>query len=200
MNLERHEWDYQKDKLVELGFPQVLNMSAEEYVESLSRFRRPERVNRYNIPVLVDPRPKLAEQLRIHKIDLTRLSDRHRLSISQVEELLSDHVAQGILPSPYQIWIATRPKPLAPFQSLYEFEEMIGDQSSGLTLIESLAVLREYPNFLQEGPILATKDKDGKGYYPYIYTYLDRQRVRALDIDDGFSPPSGFPIRCYRVV
>ena len=125
--------DPQVKNLLVLGFHAELGMSREQYVDGMPPLPlQPESFrDRFNLPVLVDPRVSLSRQLKIHK-PIGVLTD---LSDSQVTKMAFSILQNCNTSHPYYIW--------AEEKITYNNLGSLAWNEEPINVIEALALIRE---------------------------------------------------------
>jgi len=137
-----HQWREQIDRLMRMGFHEELGMTEEEYYNEISPIEsQPLRFQgRFDIPILVDPRVNLRRQLEKHHVPINRNISPADLAKISLQELESKNAPAR----PYQIWI--RQYNMHDPQSSSEMSKPFQWDERGLSAVEGLAVLREFPD------------------------------------------------------
>lgn len=149
----KRAWKDQADRLVLLGYPKALGMTEEAYRKSLPPFTEQRAAEKDGaIPLLVDPRVTIPEQLRLLSVE-NDLAD--EIPIPQQETTLTNTLGIATPSSPYQIWVQdgstyTGQPPALPADERF------------LTLKEGLALLRERPDLYQSP----------KNAISYVFSFL----------------------------
>lgn len=129
-------WSSQVERLLTLGYHVELGISEDEYKSAMPTFQsQPSRFkNRFDFPVLVDPRVSLERQLALLKVktDLTQ-AELVQLSLSEMQQ-------EG--DNPYQMWVN-----VGKVGSWKAIDECDYDERP-LTAGQGLALLREMPHIL----------------------------------------------------
>lgn len=135
------QWRGQIQRLITLGFHLQLgsNVSEAEYRNSMPAFtQRPTEAGKnFMIPLLVDPRISLFRQLLVHGV----IPDVDVLDADIARISLAEESRDDIPKHPYQIWVnsGSKQRGTADFRN----------HERGLTVIETLALLREKPRLFR---------------------------------------------------
>lgn len=130
-----HPLREQVTRLIRLGFDQALGMTQSDYRSGMPDFEpQPESFkNRFDLPVMVDPRVNIRDQLDRYKI----ISHLQKADLARF--ILSESQRADIPRDPYVIWVN-----MGPPRHSKRIEELDWDET-GLTVTEGLAVIREIP-------------------------------------------------------
>lgn len=189
-------WGAQIERLINLGFHAELGMSEDNYRASIPAFNpQPERFRgRFAIPVLVDPRVSLQRQLELSRTVVDPDVAQANLTKLSLAENSKPYVPQ----KPYQVWIRAFTEDfrrvsktgMIPSRSNRDF----AFDERGLTVIEGIALLREFPNLLYTNKSFGGDSSVPAGTIPLFDSFIDRDKVLALE-PIGMSPISSMSTR-----
>lgn len=140
-------WQKQADRLIRLRFHESLRMTEKEYRASLPPFKpQPQELRgSFNIPLLVDPRISLRNQLRLYREGLG-------LVIFLVSPQAVNNLGEGRPEEPYQIWANNGSRNAG--RTSREVNSQLRSGEIGLNTIEGLAMIREHPEILRDRYVL----------------------------------------------
>lgn len=166
----------QVNSLVKFGFHKLLGISLDEYKESIPEIsiQPKEYNNHFDIPLVVDPRVPISEQLEISGIK-ARTNIENIINVTEVPN------------KPYTIWThdARRYRHLTVEEACRKFS----NDEVGSPLIEVIALYMQYPRIFKDFGIDAAgsrvDSREGHDYVPSLILYDTRKDVIADRIDIG---------------
>lgn len=167
-------WGKQVERLVKLGFPQALRMSEAEYRASLPRLcpQPQEFRHRFDDFLLVDPRLSLRRQCPLLGVkieaDLDLLGNYHGVETPQ---------------SPYQIWLQIGERYAEEIPSSCREVFTLRGNERGLTAVEGLALLREFPKIFYGRIVIFTGSQIWKKSWPHtrsLVPYIGQKKDRRV--------------------
>ncbi len=172
-------WSFQVERSIKLGFHAELGMSEDDYRVTTPAFQPqfPRFKGRFDVPILVDPRVSAQRQLELYRIDTPNLTSSELAQISILERnKLKDP------DKPYQIWVRLDPKASKNrglFVDFRRIKDLDWDEQP-LTVLEGLAVLREFKEDIQKLDLL------NSWLQKNLFLVIDRRELRVEDYRPDF--------------
>jgi hypothetical protein len=169
MSMQTNIIKNQINRLVELGFPELLKLSVSEYLNSFTIIGEPlfpEYVNRFDFPVVVDPRVSFAELILKAEID-------NYLKIADITHLSGD------LPTPYIFYTHDSNRysshTAATAISVFDSDE------EGCTLQELIFFYLYYPHLFEGIAIdaILTDFRPTDHYHPCLLKVTEKAEIGA---------------------
>lgn len=173
------EWRKQVNKYVKLGFHKELNLSKEEYRDSLPKFTsRPEAYKgRFDIPVLVETRITVKRQA-----ELASLS--YYLDGLRVRDWEDDPEGYRTPETPYTTWMQDGRNYLK--WAVKDFRRNLAEDERGATEFDGVALFIKDPKVLQHHSIDLPGTSVGFAYAADLSWWNGGPELSAHLVDDAY--------------
>lgn len=178
-NLEA-EWLKQAKKYIKLGFHKELDLSKEDYLNSLPKFEpQPENFKgRFDIPLIVETRIPIKRQCELVGID-------YSLGSLPCVDWSGDTKDYKTPKKPYVTWMQDGTKNLD--KSVEGVREEFTEDERGATVFDGLALYIARPKILEHHFIDLPGTKVGPRYAPFLGLWLGRPELDHRSVGSTYS-------------